>query len=432
MTSAGDHPLMRSFPQGAIFTFDEDLRYLSAGGFGLADVGLSREMLEGKTIFEVFDPGTSSAIEPLYRAALLGESSTIDVPYEGRIFSQRLAPIFDDELQIVAAMGFTQDMTEAREAEHALRESEERVRLGSKHASIGQALVELDGRWRAVNAAVTDLTGYSEAELRGPTFQDITHPDDLDTDLQLLDRLLAGEIPSYDMEKRYLTASGSTVLVLLSVTLVRSDRGEPQYFIAQIQDITERKAQQAALQDLVEMLSHDLRTPISVVTGYADLLVEEWSTLADDEREGFVRQVSVTGHAVLALLEDTLTVSAVDAKGIDCHPVPVRVDDVDREVVANVPAAAPAADLGHLNAVTALVDRSHLTQILTNLVTNAVKYGSEAFAISSSTDRAETVQVQVSDTGHGVPPEFVPRLFDRFSRSDDARAGHQRGTGLGL
>lgn len=101
-------------------------------------------------------------------------------------------------------------------------------------------------------------------------------------------------------------------------------------------------------------------------------------------------------------------------------------------MVANVPAAAPAADLGHLNAVTALVDRSHLTQILTNLVTNAVKYGSEAFAISSSTDRAETVQVQVIDTGHGMPPEFVPRLFDRFSRSDDARAGHQRGTGLGL
>ena len=62
LTSAGDHPLMRSFPQGAIFTFDEDLRYLSAGGFGLADVGLSREMLDGKTIFEVFDPGTSSAI----------------------------------------------------------------------------------------------------------------------------------------------------------------------------------------------------------------------------------------------------------------------------------------------------------------------------------------------------------------------------------
>lgn len=111
------------------------------------------------------------------------------------------------------------------------------------------------------------------------------------------------------MEKRYLTASGSTVLVLLSVTLVRSDRGGPQYFIAHIQDITERKAQQAALQDLVEMLSHDLRTPISVVTGYADLLVEEWSTLADDEREGLVRQVSVAGHAVLALLEDTLTVS---------------------------------------------------------------------------------------------------------------------------
>jgi PAS fold len=85
-------PTMYSFPHGAVFEFDRDLRYMSAGGHGLAGVGLSREMLEGKTIFEVYSEETAAIIEPHYRAALDGTSTTWDLPYEGRSFSQRLGP----------------------------------------------------------------------------------------------------------------------------------------------------------------------------------------------------------------------------------------------------------------------------------------------------------------------------------------------------
>ncbi|HET7691247.1 MAG TPA: PAS domain S-box protein, partial [Nocardioidaceae bacterium] len=268
LAQAGDSPLMRSFPQGAVFTWDHELRYLSAGGHGLADVGLSRTMLEGRTIFEVFPPETSSAIEPLYRAALRGQSTTIDVPYEGHIYSQRLAPVLDRDGTIVAGMGFTQDVTHVRAAEAALRESEERARLTFQHAPIGQALVELDGRWRQVNSALVRLTGYAEAELRGMTFRDITHPDDLEADLAQLDELVAGRIDSYQLEKRYFHASGAVVWVLLAVSLVRSEDRTPLYFVAQIQDITERKRQQEALEGLIAMLSHDLRTPLTAISGF--------------------------------------------------------------------------------------------------------------------------------------------------------------------
>src|SRR5690348_2935643 len=97
LARAGDNPFMRSFPQGAVFTWDDDLRYLSAGGQGLTDVGLSRAMLEGHTIFEVFPPETIAQIEPLYRAALQGQSSTFDVVYEGHVYTQHLSPVFDNE-----------------------------------------------------------------------------------------------------------------------------------------------------------------------------------------------------------------------------------------------------------------------------------------------------------------------------------------------
>ena len=85
--------IIECFPQGIIIVFDSDLRYISAGGLGMADLGMSREMMEGKTIFEVFPPEVVAEIEPLYRQALAGRESAVDVPYLGHIYLQRLAPL---------------------------------------------------------------------------------------------------------------------------------------------------------------------------------------------------------------------------------------------------------------------------------------------------------------------------------------------------
>ena len=124
-----------------------------------------------------------------------------------------------------------------------------------EHSAIGTALVSLDGRWLEINAALRKIVGYAEEELRLLTFQDITHPDDLDDDLQLLQRLLAGAIPSYQMEKRYIRKDKSTVWILLTVALVRDEDGQPLYFISQVQDISGRKADEAERARLFERMT---------------------------------------------------------------------------------------------------------------------------------------------------------------------------------
>ena len=431
LRDAGNHALMSSFPQGAVFAFDHDLRYLSAGGLGLADVGLSREMLEGKTIYEAFPAETAAAIEPLYRAALGGASTTMDVPYQGRMYLQRLAPVRDDDGQIVAGLGFTQDVTETRAAEAELRESEQRNRLTFEHAPIGKAIVELNGRWRQVNPAVTRLTGYTEQQLLTMTFQDITHPDDLDLDLDHLGRLVAGEIGSYQIEKRYFTATGRTVWVLLSVALVRSPADEPLYFIAQIQDITERKRQQQALQDMTAMLAHDLRTPATVIRGFAEI-IEETAESDSVGVRNYAARIGAVAATMTDLLDNALTATTLDAGAFVAAQARVPLKRLISRLSADLELAGLEVDhVGIDDSLEVWVDQIHLTQVLTNLLTNAAKYGGDTVTLAASETKSQ-VNLIVTDNGRGVEPEFVPHLFDRFSRSPHARRGLQRGSGLGL
>jgi two-component system, cell cycle sensor histidine kinase and response regulator CckA len=139
-------------------------------------------------------------------------------------------------------------VTTPNDAARALLESEQGFKSAFEHAAIGMALVGLDGRFVEVNDAVCQLLGYSREELLAATFQDLTHPEDLEVDLALVAQLVAGELRSYQLEKRYFDSAGAIVSVLLSVSLVRDQDGKPLYFISQIQDISERKRAQEALE----------------------------------------------------------------------------------------------------------------------------------------------------------------------------------------
>ena len=132
----------------------------------------------------------------------------------------------------------------------ALRETEEHFRNAFDYAAIGMALVSPQGGWLRVNRSLCDLVGYTEPELLESNFQAVTHPEDLGNDLANLYRLLQGETPTSHCEKRYVHRLGQIVWAMNSVSLVRDSDDQPVHFIFQIQDITERKRAEAALQSL--------------------------------------------------------------------------------------------------------------------------------------------------------------------------------------
>jgi PAS domain S-box-containing protein len=145
-----------------------------------------------------------------------------------------------------------QDIEARKRAEEMLRESEQRFRATFEQAAVGIAHVALDGHWLRVNRRLCDIVGYTELELRAGTFQDITHPDDLDKDLGYVREMLDGKIETYSMEKRYFRKDGSVAWVDLTVSLVREPSGRPKYFISVVQDIDARKQAQSALRESEE------------------------------------------------------------------------------------------------------------------------------------------------------------------------------------
>ncbi len=182
------------------------------------------------------------------------------------------------------------DISEHRRRDQALAEAEDRFRSAFDNAPIGMALVSPEGRFIKVNRALCDLTGYSETDLLIRTFQAITHADDLNADLAHVQDVLADRRRSYQMEKRYHHADGHIIWVTLSVSLVRDADGEPLYFISQIEDISNRKRRERALETqaarLAVIAATDQLTGLSTRRTW-DLAIADRTSRPDIDLERF-------------------------------------------------------------------------------------------------------------------------------------------------
>ncbi len=148
------------------------------------------------------------------------------------------------------------DDNQPQRVEDGSREGEERFRATFEQGAVGIAHVGLDGRWLRVNRKPCDIVGYTHDEMMGLTIQDITHPNDLAADLAYTQRLLAGKIPTYSMEKWYFRKNRSPVWINLTVSLARTPQGEPDYFISVVEDISRRKEAEKGVRMMAEAIPH--------------------------------------------------------------------------------------------------------------------------------------------------------------------------------
>ncbi len=251
--------VLRTLPLTSTLVFDDELRFVLTAGQALERHGLRSGDLEGRRASEALTPERWEAYHPLFLAALRGESQTLEIwsPDETHCYQVAVGPLHGDDAKVLGGVAIFRDVTPRKHAEEARRHAQERFELVFEQAPIGMALLTPDGRWVRVNQALLKITGYTAEELLSKTLRDVTHPDDLLLDQEHVQRLLVGEIRDYQLEKRYFHAQGHVISALLSVSLARDLQGKPLHFIAQIQDITERKLMEERVRHLAE---HDSLT----------------------------------------------------------------------------------------------------------------------------------------------------------------------------
>jgi len=192
--------------------------------------------------------------------------------------------VFDGQ---TAILGLIRDISRRVEIERALRESEETFSNAFRQSPHGMAFVDPEGQFTRVNRALCSMLGYSEDELRGKRFADITHTEDVGVDLEQLQRMRSGEISSYQRIKRYVRKDGGVIWVSLGVSAIHDAEGKPIYFIGQIEDITARREREearaneqrrAAISETTIAVAHELNNVLTVLMMNAELLATDAKT----------------------------------------------------------------------------------------------------------------------------------------------------------
>lgn len=232
-----------------IFIADRRGRYVDANLAACNALGYSRDELMQLSIQDVIAPEERSRLPEQFLALAAGDLVRNEWRFRRKDGSEFIGELVGRQLPDGNYQGVVRDVTERRRAESALQESEERFRLTFENAAVGMAHVALNGRWLRVNQRACEITGYPKDELMRLKFEDITHPEDIEADWSLARRLIAGEISSYHLEKRYIRKDRKLCWVNLTVSLRRDASGAPAHFISVLEDITARKEAERALHE---------------------------------------------------------------------------------------------------------------------------------------------------------------------------------------
>ncbi len=433
------------------------------------------------------------------RAAMLAEIQAI---VEGKDFSgewedyrkdgsriwidARVTRITDANGSPIGLIGVAHDISDRKQAEDALRQSEERFRRYFELGLIGMAITSPTKGILEVNDEICRILGYTREELLRKTWSEMTHPDDLATDIARFQRVMAGEIDGYTLDKRWVRKDGKVIDTTISVKCQRDQDRSVKYFVALLQDVTERQQAEQKIRELnadlerrvaertaeltksAEMLreqsdelarvngelmraarlkdeflpnmSHELRTPLTGIMGFSESLMEGvYGPLNDGQRKS-LSDVQECGRHLLSLINDILDVAKIEAGMVKLEPGVVDVRSICRAAINFI------KDISHKKSISVQVqidesvkyviaDERRLKQILVNLLSNAVKFTDPRGRVGLEVDvemASQRVRITIWDTGIGIAPEGLKSLFKPFVQLDAELARQRGGTGLGL
>ncbi|MBM3800798.1 MAG: response regulator [Acidimicrobiia bacterium] len=310
--------------------------------------------------------------------------------------------------------------------------SYEKNRLETILASMGEGVIvtDLDHRILLVNAAAEGMLDIHRQDAIGKDCG--TTLPVKKTELEQILQAASDAKPSPPLVKKF----RNKVLSIL-VSQIRDEKGQPFGLVSVFRDITQQAAIEALKSEFISVVSHELRTPLTPIKGYIDLILEGDAGELTEEQKAYLKIVEMNTDRLVALVNDLLDISRIEAGKIDLELKPVAVEDVIQETVAVHRKQIESRGLSLTLAIPSRLpwvkaDRNRIAQVLNNLVSNACKYTpSGGISIAAAPD-GEFLEVAVSDTGVGLSRDDMKKLFTKFFRAKNPATSETAGTGLGL
>jgi PAS domain S-box-containing protein len=425
--------------------------------------GYSAEETIGQTPFMFVGPKTYlETIDQMLAALRLGQADRAElISYrkDGSEFwiELNIIPILNEHGCLTHWVNVQRDITQRKQSEtqlrqfnaelelrvqqrtHELQDSEERFRLAFDHAVNGIALISPDGYWLKVNPALCQILGYTEQEFYALTIDQLTHPDDLELRIDTFRKALAGEISISQIENRYLHKLGHPVWTICAAVLVRDRDNVPLYFVAQVQDITERREIDQLKQEFISIVSHELRTPLTSIQGSLGLLT---AGVLNDEPDTMNHMLTIAeseAQRLVRLVNDILDLERLEAYNVILNQHWWRVSTVLEHAIAALQSFVeqhPVTISICPDSLEVWADRDRIVQVLVNILSNATKFSPVESTIELSVEHVSTpiphALFQIRDYGRGIPSHQLEAIFGRFKQVDSSDSRNQGGTGLGL
>ncbi|MEY4513731.1 MAG: hypothetical protein RLZZ450_5853 [Pseudomonadota bacterium] len=437
--------LVKNLPRCAIMLCDHDLRLVLADGPEIGTGGMSKQELEGRTIYEALPADFVALVEDPMHRMMAGESFTVDIPYGPRWYTHHFLPIFDDAGErVLYGMVLVVNITDRRLAEEALRKSEERfVRIFQSSADAIIVTQVATGKIVEVNQAFTRVIGWERDEALDKSTIELGLWPDPSERPRLLRELYSEGAPAY-LDRPVVRRDGVVLEGTVSLRPIELDGVACRLFT--FRDNTEHKrvererelliaeltARNAEMEQFTFTVSHDLKSPLVTITGFLGMLERD---LAADNKEGVRSDIARIGSAankMLGLLSDLLELSRVGRTNHAMENVPMSEVMGDALELLSGALAARNVEVEVADDLPEVYgDRVRLLQVAQNLIENAVKYmgdqPSPRIEIGTRYDPKYEVCF-VKDNGVGVDCRYVERIFGLFEKLNP----RSEGSGVGL